>query len=197
MSAVSESAVNRSHEAIANEGKNMTRILRNIALGISIVVLGAVAVAPAGAHNNDSSHRFGVRCLSNGMETTMASTIQGSYYAVYLQKYLPPNWIGVGYATNWIAADDFRSVYQNPVGAPITYRSKASFALEPGSYFAWARFAYVNAQGGWSYHWEPADKSCTIHQSVFARGAKKKVAKPRALPTRSPKAPAPTRGPQL
>ncbi|MFN2469548.1 MAG: hypothetical protein ABR583_00850 [Gaiellaceae bacterium] len=173
----------------------MKRILSKLALGLSVIVLGAVAVAPAGAHGTNPTDTFGVRCLSNGIETTMASNLKGSYYRVYLQKFLPPNWINIGYpSTGWTAADDFAGVYQNPIGMPISFSSKRNFQLSPGSYFAWAEFAYRNAQGGWSFHWVPAGKSCTIQGSVFAKG-RKPVAKPRTLPKSAPKASA-TRAPQ-
>ncbi len=162
--------------------------LTKLAVGASILVTALISAGGAAAHGQDPTHTFGVRCLSNGMETSMASTIPGSFYAVFVQKYLPPNWVGIGYRTGWIATDDFRSVYQNPVAAPITFRSKAQFALEPGSYFAWGLFAFPNGQGGFSYHFTPADRVCTIQGSVFAKAGKhaKRVAKPKRLPTKAP-----------
>jgi hypothetical protein len=162
-------------------------LVTRIATAAAIALMALASVGTAGAAQT-SSHYFGVQCLSNGMQTTMASTIPGSYYAVYLQKYLPPNWVGVGYATNWVKADDYASVYQNPIGMPITFQSRASFRSEPGSYFAWALFASPNGQGGYSYQWVAADKSCTIQGSVFAKAGKnvKRVAKPSTLPRKAP-----------
>lgn len=165
----------------------MTRIVKKLALGLSITTLGLIGVGNALAHNGDSElHRLDTRCYSTAIHTTAASTQPGSYYRIHLMKAFPPNWVSLNVATGWQRTDDFNSVFRNPIGMPIQRNSWLGFTnLEPGRYFVWALFATPNGQGGFNYHWV-ASGACDIAGNVMGIGARKaKKAKRIAVPRKA------------
>ena len=141
-------------------------LVTRIALVLAAVSVALIGADQGSAHNRHSSHVFGVTCETTGLTTQAASTHRGTQFRIHLQKYLPPNWVNLGRLSGWSTTDDYAGIYQNPIGMPITAHSKRSFTLEPGTYFVWAQFAFRTSTGGWSYHWEPADKKCTIQGDI-------------------------------
>jgi hypothetical protein len=121
------------------------------------------------------------------------------FFATYLMKYLPPNWVYTSRAiTSWSSAAH-QSALNTPVARDlIDLVPSHRFAIsEPGTYFVWVLFAYPNGNGGYNYVWRYSSV-CTINGSVFAapgaaKAGKAKKAKQAKKPVKV--APRPTKPP--
>ena len=164
-------------------------ILSKIALALGVVAAALAGLGQGQARANPSTFNVFTRCESNyikvaGSHGMYESMVSGNparvYFATYLMKYLPPNWVYTGRAnTTWSrAAHDTERNVPYAVG-PTEYLPSQRFAItEPGHYFVWVLFAYPNGNGGYSYVYK-ASQVCTIQGNVMSRpsGAKASKAK--------------------
>jgi hypothetical protein len=178
-------------------------ILSKIALVLGVASIGLAGIGQAKAEVAPSAFEVITSCDSNGVRVAgvhglYESPVSGNparvYYATYLMKAFPPNWVYTGRMNSWSLAPH-KTALNTPVAMPILdIIGSQRFAIsEPGTYFVWVLFAYPNGSG-YSYHWQYSSV-CTIKGSVFAGPGAAKAGKVKKAKRAVKMAPRPTKPP--
>lgn len=180
-------------------------ILGKIALALGVFTVALAGVGQAQAQGSTSSLSVMTRCESNGIKVAgthgmSESMVSGNparvFFATYLMKYLPPNWVFTSRAiTSWSSAAH-QSALNTPVARDLIdlVPSHRFGITEPGTYFVYVLFAYPNGNGGYSYLWKTSNV-CTIHGSVMSRPSGAQASKVKKAKKAVKAAPRPTKPP--